>query len=824
MARQRRTQVDNKVDKGTNSSSSNGSNSAKQIKNKSGLLSYWKIIIGCTCLTVAISVGYMGYLETRVNTPYDDRKVCIPKMVVSSGIDKPERFWGSYRSGTYFGLKSRDPHSLLTGLMWYFPKRLKPGGDGIRHWCEQGDGLEKYGWVQHDGSTFGIQEIQDGPFIITTSFIKRLGGLHGGDWTARVSVDYKFDDPSIIDEEVSLLWYTALEDGGKNYIKPSNFASKLTGVRGETSGLGEFSIKLFNYSGSVNHESYLSTSYLGLDLLKETVISSLRLMQDKKKQKRIVLAGDILGQDGTVKKPPNFIATQITATVPFSMDVVFESGSFGTRQNTLVGDIYTDTLNWHSSRFAQRFDDTFGLKAKGYGPKEVNFAQAALSNMIGGIGYFYGASRVQSVYTKDPVPYWKAPLYTAVPSRSFFPRGFLWDEGFHGLLIGAWDLDVELDIICHWFDLMNVEGWIPREQILGIEALAKVPQEFVTQKNTNANPPTFFLTLQYILRKYEDQLTESRLIILERLYPRLQAWFTWFNTTQKGSLPSSYRWRGRDAHTNRELNPKTLTSGLDDYPRASHPTEDEMHIDLRCWIAIAADVMSKLADLLGRDGYKYEQTSEYLSDNEIMNKLHWSDYTQQYADYGFHTDSVELRRPKPSPRSQQAQNLEMVRVTLKDPEYRLVDSTFGYVSLFPFFLQLIKPNSPKLKKILDDIENPNLLWTNYGLRSLSKTSPLYMKRNSEHDPPYWRGQIWMNMNFLAIRALYYYANTSGPYSEQSNKIYKKLRQNVIENLMTQYYRSGYLWEQYSDKTGEGSGCRPFNGWTALVVLIMGEHY
>ena len=31
------------------------------------------------------------------------------------------------------------------------------------------------------------------------------------------------------------------------------------------------------------------------------------------------------------------------------------------------------------------------------------------------------------------------------------------------------------DVLAHWMDLINMEGWIPREQILGDEARSKVP-------------------------------------------------------------------------------------------------------------------------------------------------------------------------------------------------------------------------------------------------------------------------------------------------------------------------------------------------------------
>merc|ERR1719318_1796701 len=123
---------------------------------------------------------------------------------------------------------------------------------------------------------------------------------------------------------------------------------------------------------------------------------------------------------------------------------------------------------------------------------------------------------------------------------------------------------------------------------------------------------------------------------------------------------------------------------------------------------------------------------------------------------------VTLTRHKPPPHVHPSQvSSEKTRQVNSDPQLGFVNA-HGYISLFPFLLQLLSPDSDKLGIILTSLTNPDLLYTPYGLRSLSKNSPLYMKKNTEHDAPYWRGPIWININFLAIRSLHHYSKVEGP--------------------------------------------------------------
>lgn len=138
--------------------------------------------------------------------------------------------------------------------------------------------------------------------------------------------------------------------------------------------------------------------------------------------------------------------------------------------------------------FDQKFEQVYGLNQdrfdndetlKEFKDQGLQFSKEALSNLLGGIGYYYGPLRIKTgekTFQYDE----PAGLLTGCPSRSRFPRGFLWDEGFHLMLTCQWSRFLCMDILSHWFNSMKPSGWIAREQIRGPEAESKVPPEFIT--------------------------------------------------------------------------------------------------------------------------------------------------------------------------------------------------------------------------------------------------------------------------------------------------------------------------------------------------------
>lgn len=151
------------------------------------------------------------------------------------------------------------------------------------------------------------------------------------------------------------------------------------------------------------------------------------------------------------------------------------------------------------------------------------------------------------------------------------------------------------------------------------------------------------------------------------------------------------------------------------------------------------------------------------------------------------------------------------------------------MSLFPLLLKLLPADSPQLIAVLNQLADPQHLWSPYGLRSLSVMDPLYEQENAEGDKPYWRGSIWIPMNYLALDALHHYASIPSKYQPHFQRVYEALRGNVVRTIYSEYERTGYLWEQYggnvhNEQYGRGQRCHPFSGWTSLVVNIMAERY
>ncbi|KAI9685514.1 MAG: Processing alpha glucosidase I [Bathelium mastoideum] len=707
-----------------------------------------------------------------------------------------------------------------------------------------------YGWDEYDTRTGGRQTIHDAGNMLdlTTEFVKIPGGEHGGNWGVRVKGNLREDAPP--DVKTTVIFYAGMEGFGSLEVTDDEEEIGYQGdvnLNGQTPDLGQFKIDITKGPNTNNHPQHPHPSYQEKPL-DRTLVDSLQVPPETLWQTRPITFSSMKrtidayveqytqedipppSQLYTIQQSPgagNIHLVQKVFEGAFEFDVLYSSSS---SPEAMSSEQLTKSIGSTTKSFSERYAQILKPKAPFDKSQFDVFSKSLFSNLLGGIGYFYGDAVVDRSYApeydEENEGFWEETaearsrneqklegpygLFTSIPSRPFFPRGFLWDEGFHLLPIIDWDVDLTLEIIRSWFNLMDEDGWIAREQILGDEARVKVPQEFQIQYPHYANPPTLFFVLDTFLDKvdnrykkgssdqqllrgdvYEAHISDANAAkaYLKSLYPLLKRHYNWYRRTQWGDIKSydrnafstkeAYRWRGR---TPRHI----LTSGLDDYPRPQPPHPGELHTDLISWIGMMTRVMKRIASTVGEP----EDAKEYGTiENAIVRNiddLHWDEKAQTFCDATI--DEYE----------------ESVHVCHK-----------GYISIFPFMTGMLPPNSPRMGAVLDLIGDPEEIWSDHGIRSLSKKDEFYGT-----DENYWRSPVWMNMNYLIVKELLNVARQSGPHQKQATDLYSRLRSNLVNTVYNSWEKTGFAWEQYNPETGEGQRTQHFTGWTSLVVKIM----
>ncbi|PVV04350.1 hypothetical protein BB560_001152 [Smittium megazygosporum] len=785
--------------------------------------------------------------------------------------------WSTYKPELFFGIQPTIKDSLTLGIAWF-------GQNSLRDFPRKGSETLHYSYIVNDVRNYNLQTIED--LEANVSFNTSLSKTEDG-WKAKIY------GKTINNGIFSLIIYTTMGDNGQfNDIETVNTKIPEFFIDATDKTLGDFSLRiksatkfkipktpLKNLIPEGEHIKPFETLSTRMDSSKLwSFISGVREVIQRFAQANFYKLSDYLQNikdaskipvpllfkmSNNIEVPdPNAFAIKFNIQGEFAFEIIYKNeneGNTDTLTKNSKNDYKIDETETEAQikKFDKKFNKIFMLENSNLDKNKITCAKRAFSNLMGGIGYFYGDEVIERVIEsnvyKTPLksskehgkpsqkikidqydldleenetPLTEKPasknaaiinnkdigedaLLTATPNRSAFPRGFLWDEGFHQLLIGEFDNDLSIQILNGWLSTMDKDGWISREKIYGNEGRSRVPPEFQVQRNNIANPPALLFPILKFARKLKHRLvfyngyrnyTEKEQIrqlletgyyspfprsgiylenpttlglnILLKFYNKLKIHYKWLNSTQFGNIyphtlnrklntSYGYRWRGRTEN-------HTFASGFDDYPRSLNVNEHELHLDLASWVAFTARSLSEIAEILEFDQESIEFKKDYTDIYKNLIELHWNKKEKMFCDLAVNG------------------NGESEYVCHK-----------GYVSLLPMLLGLLSPDSEYLKHTISLIKSKEL-WTDFGIRSLSNKSPYY-----EADENYWRGPIWINMNYLILHSLFNnYMMADGPLKHESRILYRDLRENIIGTVCNSFIKTGFFYEQYNQNTGQ----------------------
>ncbi len=177
----------------------------------------------------------------------------------------------------------------------------------------------------------------------------------------------------------------------------------------------------------------------------------------------------------------------------------------------------------------------------------------------------------------------------------------------------------------------------------------------------------------------------------------------------------------------------------------------------------------KIGKLLGKD-FSETRNQRIQLKEAIQNKL-WDKGSESYGDYDIHNKCLIVK-----------------------------DTIANYA---PLFIGI--PSNDIAQRLISRLVSPKMYWPDNGfpLPSVAMSEPEFDPNN------YWRGPVWINMNWLIIKALQRYD-------------YGSKARELMEKTILLIQNHGF-YEYFNPVTGVGRGTNQFS-WTAALLIDLIEQY
>ena len=347
----------------------------------------------------------------------------IESQTLFSEIHNSKYLWGTYKPNLYFSMKQKQKETPVFGLMWYGIKEnyfsSKVDIDNIlRHECAKTD-LIKYYWPYHNGLDYSNEIIKDeeNNIILDIQNIKTNYDINEQSWISIIKGKTLKNKNSNNNNKknIGIILYFSLEEFSMD--KKAIFNAENIKINNENYELKEmrfgkeiekFNIEITQGKEGIKYSEYQKyrKGYQYNWRVKYFITESLKVNQEIYAKKNITYS--FIPFDEMQKtKQPNIIAIQIV----FSMDKIINDNfeiivrySNNLKKEKESKEQINNIINKKREEFNQKFESIFSLKNIESIKNDKNFilnekhneslqqmSKEALSNLLGGIGYFHGS-------------------------------------------------------------------------------------------------------------------------------------------------------------------------------------------------------------------------------------------------------------------------------------------------------------------------------------------------------------------------------------------------------------------------------------------------